>query len=261
MEDTERQQKRNAKLDVEIELAKMDLELKQNRIELMKADLEDKQAITRRLLAEAEAEELKTASLRIEVETRQKAYEEMLSTNRYHHVYRFDEEINEATVDHCMERLNMWHRTSPGCDMEIIFNSGGGSVIYGMELFDFIGELRHTGHKITTGARGIAASMASILLQAGDDRWMGKHTTLMIHQPSGVIGGKTEDLHDQLDWLTGLQEQALEIYAQRCVQAHERGTATDVLTKEEIKKRWARRDFYINAADALKYGFVDRIVG
>ena len=66
--------------------------------------------------------------------------------------------------------------------MEIVFSSPGGGIISGFELFDFMQDLRSKGHKITTGSLGYAASMAGILLQAGDVRWIG-HQSWMIYFP------------------------------------------------------------------------------
>ena len=79
-------------------------------------------------------------------------------------------------------RLTEWHRLEPKCNIEIIFSSPGGSIIDGFELFDHIQHLRNEGHHVTTGSLGYAASMAGILLQSGDTRWIGHQAWMMIHR-------------------------------------------------------------------------------
>ena len=78
-------------------------------------------------------------------------------------LYRFNTGVDKTHVNDCMLKLTQWSRRHPKCDIEIVFSSGGGSIIDGFVLFDFIQELRSKGHKVTTGSLGMAASMAAIL--------------------------------------------------------------------------------------------------
>lgn len=249
-----RMRKDAEKIDMEIELAKIDMDL-------AKAALIEKQQEILKLQAEVSEAQNRAEVTELETQTRKRAFEELMASNRYHYVYRFSDEVNDATVEHCIERLTIWHRSDPKCDIEVIFNSPGGSAIAGMELFDFMMDLRKQGHKITTGARGMAASMASILLQAGEVRWIGRHATLLIHQPAGVVHGKTDDMQDQMEWLNNIQEQAVTIYADRCADAAKNGTATEAKSSDDIKRGWKRKDWYVNADDAVRFGFVDSIKG
>lgn len=183
------------------------------------------------------------------------------SKDVYHHIYRFNSVVGESSVKNCMDNLLLWHRTEPGCDIEIIFSSPGGSVIDGLVLFDFIGELRDHGHRVTTSTYGMAASMAGILLQAGDKRIMHKEAWLLIHEISFGTGGSMGTVEDTVEWLKGIQDRILDIFAARCAQAKKNGTATKPLTKGQLEKGWRRKDWWISSDNALTLGLVDEVRG
>jgi ATP-dependent Clp endopeptidase proteolytic subunit ClpP len=149
-----------------------------------------------------------------------------------------------------MRRLAIWHRLEPGSDIEIIFTSPGGDVISGLALFDYIQELRASGHKVTTKAQGYAASMASILLQAGDVRVMNAEAWLLIHEASFGAGGKLGEVEDTVEWVKKVSKRIKDIYAKR-----------SSLTAPQIEQRWRRKDWWIDADEALKLGFCDEIEG
>ena len=119
----------------------------------------------------------------------------------YHKTYWFDRQVDAATVKDCIRVLRTWDRVEPTCDITVIFNSPGGSVIHGMALFDEMVTLSQRGggqHKLTTVVRGYAASMGGILLQAGDKRVCGKESYLMIHEIAAGTGGKIGELKDDV---------------------------------------------------------------
>ena len=79
------------------------------------------------------------------------------------------------------------------------------------QKFDFIQELRAKGHKITTGSLGMAASMAGILLQAGDVRWIGHQSWVMIHRAAFGAIGKTYEVEDEVKLVKRIEERILNI--------------------------------------------------
>ena len=171
-----------------------------------------------------------------------------LASNDFNRVYLFNGSVTEATVRLAINRLTEWHRVYPGEDMEIIFSSGGGSIVDGMALYDFITDLRASGHRITTSTLGIAASMAGILLQAGDVRTMGREAWLMIHEAAFRTEGKIGEIEDTVDWIKKVQERVLLIFAMR-----------SKMTTEEIRAKWTRRDWWIDSDEALRLGLVDAL--
>src|SRR5512146_833373 len=175
-------------------------------------------ALLRSLQAEATVNEIRAAEnvLNQKIE---------LARNFHYCVYRFHEHVEAGSVTDCMNTLTVWDRMHPEKDMEIIFNSPGGSVIDGFELFDFIQELKRKGHHITTSTRGMAASMGGILLQAGDKRVMGKEAVVLIHQVSAVALGKIGEIEDEVELIHKLQSRALGIFAAGSAKALENGTS------------------------------------
>ena len=73
-----------------------------------------------------------------------------------------------------------------------------------MDLFDYIQELRRDGHYVTTSARGMAASMAGILLQAGGHRVMGREAQVLIREVSSFAIRKVGEIEDEVTLLKSL---------------------------------------------------------
>jgi len=168
--------------------------------------------------------------------------------DEYHHVYRFDGAVDAASVSKCMKKLTEWHRLDEGCAIEVIFSSPGGSVIDGMELFDFLVGLQHEGHSVTTGCTGMAASMAGILVQAGGTRWMSHQSWYMIHRAAFGSHGKTFEVEDTVEWIKRIESRIIDIF-----------TRNSHLTKNKIKRNWDRKDWWITADEALEMGLIDEI--
>lgn len=252
-------------------MSEKDTKLTQEQIDKIKAETEKiraEMAITQQKAAIELAQlntELETARAeatmkRIEVENMERAAAIEKSHDFYHNVYRFSTAVTAASVQDCMNRLLYWHRNDPGCPMEIIFSSPGGSVIDGLVLYDFIQELKSKGHKVITSTFGMAASMAGILLQAGDVRKMHKEAWLLIHEVSFGAGGKIGEIEDTVEWIKRIQERTLDIFAKRSAEAKTAGTATKALTKSELRKHWLRKDWWISSDEALAWGLVDEVV-
>lgn len=215
-----------------------DSERERNLALARKADAE-----ARKATAEAEAAEIVTAA-----ERREEA--EVLAGDLYHHVYQFSQVVTDQSVASCIKKLTAWSRLEPKCSMTVIFNSPGGEVIAGMALFDFLLGLRGAGHRVTTKALGIAASMAGILLQAGDHRVMGREAWVLIHEAAFASAGKTFEVEDRLAWVKKVQERIINIFFDR---------ADGKISRAAIKKNWARTDWWLSSVDCLKYGFVDEV--
>lgn len=154
--------------------------------------------------------------------------------------------ITPTAVENCIESLQFWARRDPGEPMTITFNSPGGSVIDGLALYDAILRLRREGHVITTRASGLAASMAAIVLQAGDTRIMDERAFMLIHEISSSAVGKFSEMENEMIFVKKLQDTLLEILAER-----------SSLSKREVARRWKLKDWWLSANEALKLGLVD----
>lgn len=214
-----------------------------------KAQAEAEQARAAARLADLQAQqvriELDESDMRLTREYYKRDKE--LAGDEYHHVYRFLGDVGSASVKACIEQLQMWDRLDPKCDITIVFHSPGGDVVAGMALWDFLTEIKER-HHLTTVARGYAASMAGILLQAGHVRQMGKEAWLLIHEASFGVMGSMGEVEDRVDWVRKVQGRILDIFTER-----------SKLSRLQIRKRWARRDWWISSDEALKWGFVDEI--
>ena len=171
------------------------------------------------------------------------------STPSENRIFTFYGGVNSESVARCIYDLDQWSRRWPKEDLTIVFNSPGGSVLDGFALYDFLLELKSRGHKIITKTIGMAASMGSILVQAGDERIIGPHSFLMIHEVSGSLSEmRTSELEDYTKLFSQFETIGLNILAER-----------STLSRQQIKNRWKRKDCWLSAEESLKYGFVDRI--
>lgn len=222
---------------------------------------------------EAEAEKARTEAANaqvaledqmIDLRQKQRIETELLALDTYNNTYRFSTDVNDSSVKTCIDKLTFWHRTDPMVNgqprpIEIVFNSPGGSVFAGMDLFDFIQELRRQGHDVTTVARGYAASMGGILLQAGTKRVMGKEAYILIHEVSTWAAGKVGEIEDEYLFLKKISERVVNIFAERAKEAGRAGTASHPITAAQIRKNWNRTDWWLDSAEALKLGIVDEL--
>ncbi len=156
--------------------------------------------------------------------------------------------ITEATVQLVMQRLHYLDQQGSG-PIEVRINSDGGDVIPGLMLFDFLRKLRES-HQVITHVAGIAASMASVIVQAGSHRTMAPDATLMMHEISTRDAGKIGDLEDHLLWTRATCDRFLDIYAERLRPPYDR---------QYVKEHWERKDWFVLADEALRLGLVDEV--
>ena len=195
----------------------------------------------------------------IDLRQKERIEKELLALDTYNFTYRFSSGVDDSSVKTCLDKLTFWHRTAPESDIEIIFNSPGGSVFAGMDLFDYIVQLRSEGHNVTTVARGYAASMGGILLQAGTKRVMGKEAYILIHEVSTWAGGKVGEIEDEFLFLKKISERVVGIFAERAREAGANGTASHPITAAQVRKSWNRTDWWLDSTEALKLGIVDEL--
>tara|TARA_Y100001973_G_C5185368_1_gene327493 strand:- start:675 stop:1466 length:792 start_codon:yes stop_codon:yes gene_type:complete len=217
-------------------------------LKIKQAELDQKLAEIEKTKAETEKVQSESGKAYLEYEKALGSRNKDIYTDEENNVYRFSKDVSHHSVQACMTKLTEWHRADPKCHIEIIFSSPGGSIIDGFELFDFIQDLRNQGHKITTGSLGMAASMAGILLQAGDVRWIGHQAWLMIHRAAFGAIGKTYEVEDEVMLVKRIEERILDIF-----------TSRSELSKIKIQRNWDRRDWWIDADEAVKLGLVDEV--
>lgn len=155
--------------------------------------------------------------------------------------------ISNKSVWNAVSGLAVWGRRFPDENLRLVIDSPGGSVIDGLHLYDAIQALRLT-HHVTTVGMGMAASMAGILLQAGDVREMSANAFLLIHEVSAGTAGTVTQMRDEAAFLEGLNARGMDLL-----------TARSTLTTEEVLDKIARKDWWLSAEEALEFGFIDQI--
>lgn len=224
------------------------------------------EAEAQKLLAEAERERAETEKVRLEAAlTREKLsvariqaadekyhHDYGLASDAQHNIYRFNKDVSQSSVKECIHTLTAWSRMRPDKDIEVVFSCPGGSVLDGLALYDFLRELSGRGHKVVTGNLGHAASMAAILLQAGDHRWAGQESWYLIHRAAFGSMGYTFEVEDRVEWIKRIESRIVSIFERR---------SNDKLTRRKIEKNWERKDWWLDADQLREFGLVDEVRG
>ena len=231
--------------------------------EFFAADAALKSAEARKREAEALAAGYHAEQARVSRDSTLRNEAISLAGNHYHHVFQFASLVYEEPVQTCLAQMDVWHRLDKNCDMSIVMDSPGGSVIDGMHLFDQIityskrswdtkGLIKGPKgtHHTTMTVRGYAASMAGILLQAADHRVIGPQSFLMIHEVATFARGKIGEIKDEVEFVDKIGENVVDVFVRR---------SGGKITPARFKKLWDRKDVWLTASDALSYGFVDEI--
>jgi ATP-dependent Clp protease protease subunit len=132
-------------------------------------------------------------------------------------------------------------------NIQIYLNSPGGSVYAGLGIYD---TMQYVSSDVSTICTGMAASMAAIILCAGEKgkRTALKHSRVLIHQPMGGTQGQASDIEIEAREIIKLKKELYEIIALHSGKEY-----------EKIYKD-ADRDYWMNAQEALDYGMVDEIL-
>jgi len=135
----------------------------------------------------------------------------------------------------------------PKKDISFYINSPGGHVSAGLAILD---TMNHIQPHVSTVCVGIAASMAAVLLSAGQrgKRFALPNAEVMIHQPSGGAEGQATDIEITAKHIIATRERLNKILAKN--------------TGQNLKKIEADvdRDFFMTAEEAVKYGIIDKVL-
>jgi len=233
--------------------------------EKLEAQVVAARAAAKRIEAQARQEEAVARTAEIELEKTEYERRVELTKDEYNHVYEFKEQVGSSSVEKCIRQLKTWVRLEESekkkKPIEIIFFSPGGSVFDGLSLFDTIQEVRAKGYHVTVSTIGYAASMAGILLQAGDQRVMGKEAYILIHELAGLCSGKIGDVEDTVEFWKKVMDRVINIFYERSQEALKNNpdVVTKPLTKRQIAHRCERKDWWIDSDTALAHGFVDEV--
>ncbi|HEU4469928.1 MAG TPA: ATP-dependent Clp protease proteolytic subunit [Flavisolibacter sp.] len=155
--------------------------------------------------------------------------------------------INDEVANIVTAQLLFLDSTDRTRDINMYVNSPGGSVYAGLGVYD---TMQYVSPDVATICIGVAASMGSVLLAAGSagKRAALKHSRIMMHQPSGAIGGQATDIEITVREIKKLKKELYEIVG------HHSGQNTDKIQDD------FERDYWMTAAEAKTYGLVDEVL-
>lgn len=155
--------------------------------------------------------------------------------------------IDDAVANTVIAQLLFLDSQSQDKDIKLYINSPGGMVTAGLAIYD---TMRYVKSPVSTICVGIAASMAAVLLSAGEKgkRYALPNAEVMIHQIMGGAEGQASDIKIRAEHILKLHERLNKILA-----AH---------TGQDVKKveKDSDRDYYMTAEEARDYGLVDKII-
>lgn len=155
--------------------------------------------------------------------------------------------IDDYVANIIQAQLLYLDSTDPGKDIQLYFNSPGGSVYAGLGIYD---TMQYISADIATICTGMAASMGAILLIAGTKgkRSALKHSRIMIHQPMGGAEGNASDIEITAREILKLKKELYEIIA------FHSGNPIEKVEKD------ADRDYWMTSLEAKEYGMIDEIL-
>ena len=156
--------------------------------------------------------------------------------------------VDDKSAKDIVNKLILLDADKPGDDIKFYINSPGGILTSGMVMYDTIKLIKSP---VQTICMGLAASMGSILLSAGEKgkRTIFPHGEVMIHQPSigGYFQANSADIEIHAEQIRKTKELGAKILADNCDK-----TVTQIMSDFD-------RDYWMNAKEAVAYGIVDKI--
>ena len=158
-----------------------------------------------------------------------------------------DEEVNDVSAGLVVAQLLFLESEDPTKDINLYINSPGGSVTAGMAIYD---TMQYVKCDVSTICIGMAASMGAFLLAGGTKgkRYALPNAEVMIHQPSGGVGGQVSDIEIQAKEILKARTVLNEILA------FHTGRSVEQIAKD------VDRDYYLSSAEAREYGLIDDIL-
>ena len=156
-------------------------------------------------------------------------------------------DVNDYTANVIQAQLLYLDAADPGKDVTIYINSPGGSVYAGLGIYD---TMQYISSDVTTVCTGMAASMAAVLLVAGQKgkRFALNHSRVMIHQPMGGAQGQASDIEITAREIQKLKKELYQIIAYHSGQPFEK------------VEQDSDRDYWMTAQEALAYGMIDEVL-
>jgi ATP-dependent Clp protease, protease subunit len=164
-----------------------------------------------------------------------------------HRIIFLGQQVDDDIANRICAELVLLASEDDKRDISVYINSPGGSVYAGMAIYDV---MQYVPNDIATYAMGMAASMGQFLLTAGapGKRYALPHAQILMHQPSGGIGGTASDIRIQAEQMLYIKRTLFERTA------YHTGQPIEQIEKDADRDRW------FTAEEAKEYGFVDQVI-
>ncbi len=155
--------------------------------------------------------------------------------------------INDDVANIIMAQLLFLESADPGKDIQVYFNSPGGSVYAGLGVYD---TMQYISCDVATICTGMAASMSAVLLAAGakGKRSALQHSRIMIHQPMGGAEGQASDIEITAREIQKIKKELYSIIAEHSGNPY-----------KKVEKD-SDRDYWMTSDEAKAYGMIDSIL-
>ena len=154
--------------------------------------------------------------------------------------------VMDENSNRIAKQLQVLAAEDPDKDISLYINSPGGSISAGMVIYD---TMQLIPNAVATVAMGLAASMGQFLLCAGaaGKRYATPNTRIMMHQPSGGLGGTASDIKIQAEQMLFIKKRMANLIAEHT------GQTLDQIEKDSDRDRW------FDADEAREYGIIDHV--
>jgi ATP-dependent Clp protease, protease subunit len=154
--------------------------------------------------------------------------------------------VEDSNANAICAQLLLLAADDPDKDIWLYINSPGGSVSAGMAIYD---TMQFVKNDVATVAMGLAASMGQFLLCAGaaGKRYATPHARIMMHQPSGGLGGTASDIKIQAEQMLYTKKKMAELIANHT------GQTVEQIDRDSDRDRW------FTAEEAKDYGMIDKV--
>ncbi len=156
-------------------------------------------------------------------------------------------EIDDTIANLVIAQLLFLESQDKTKEIKLYINSPGGSVTSGLAIYD---AMQYVKPHVSTICVGMAASMGAVLLAAGEKgkRFALPNSEIMIHQVLGGVSGQATDIKIHAERILKIKDQLNEILSKHTGQ------------KKAKVAEDTERDYFLDSAEAVKYGLVDKVI-
>lgn len=176
------------------------------------------------------------------------------SDDRARREYDFNRDVSSKSAGRLIATLSDWAKEKPAERITVRLMTPGGDEVAGLAVVDFLRALRDRGTPVDTLALGEAASMGSVLLQAGEVRYIAPNAVVLIHESrtfgeDAPVMEHLSNMEDRVELGKMLERLCNEILAERSVFG----------SGEELAKYYGSKDWWMTAEQAIEFGFADEM--